>query len=170
VSRTSAAVIAQRVEDIYGLVVDGQPFRIIRQFMTGNERAPGVGWEVDDRTLRRYVARATALIVERSQQSCDNIRDKHVERLERLYARNVQRGDLKAAFAVEQEIAKLHGLNAPTRAELTGANGEPLNPPVTRAELAARFDQLVNDQAKRIERTGELPTREEPHETAEQAG
>jgi len=142
--RSSDAVVAQRVEDIFGLVVDGQPLRVIRQYVSES-----CTWEADDRTLRRYMRRATNLITERAAETCEHARDTAVARLERLFTRCITKGDNRTALAVQQEIARLHGLNAPTRAELTGLDGQPLIPATT-DELAARFDELVREQARRL--------------------
>lgn len=142
--RVSDAVVTQHVEDIFGLVVDGQPYRVIRQYV-----AESCTWDAPERTLRRYMAQATELIKERAAETCENARQVAVARLERLYTRAVTKNDLRTALAVQQEIARLHGLNAPTRTELTGLDGQPLIPTTTE-ELAARFDELVREQARRL--------------------
>lgn len=149
-SRNSEAVIAQRVEDIFGLVVDGQPLRVIRQYVSES-----CSWKADDRTLLRYKRRATKLIKERAEATCETVRETAVERLERLYARAIQRGDIRTALAVQQEIARLHGLNAPTKTELTGAGGAPLVS--TTEEMARRFDELVQAQADRLKKAKKRP-------------
>lgn len=148
-TKSSQAVIAQRVEDIYGLVVDGQPLRVIRAY------ALECGWTVHDATLRSYMKRATRLIKERSEATCETVRETAVARLERLYAQSVQRGDRRTALAVQQEIARLHGLNAPTKSEITGAGGAPLI--TTAEEMARRFEQLVEAQAARLKATPKRP-------------
>ena len=148
--RNSEAVIAQRVEDIFGLVVDGQPLRVIRQYVSES-----CNWKADDRTLLRYKKRATKLIKERAEATCETVRETAVERLERLYARAIQRGDIRTALAVQQEIARLHGLNAPTKTELTGAGGAPLVS--TTEEMARRFDELVQAQADRLKKAKKRP-------------
>jgi hypothetical protein len=147
--RSSDATVAQRVEDIFGLVVDGQPLRVIRQYVTDS-----CNWEADDRTLRRYMRRATTLIEKRSEEACEKARSTAIMRLERLYLRAVSKSDLRTALAVQQEIGRLHGINAPTRAELTGLDGAPLVP-TTVEELAERFDELIRQQAKRLGKGGE---------------
>jgi len=144
--RSSEATVTKRVEDIFGLVVDGQPLRVIRQFA-----ADTCGWQVDDRTLRDYMRRATLLIKERSAETCEHVRETAIQRLERLYSRCVQVGDRRTALNVQQEIARLHGLNAPTKQEITGAGGAPLI--TTADEMARRFEQLVEAQAARLKVT-----------------
>lgn len=144
-TRRAEAEIARRVEDIFGLVVDGQPMRVIRQFV-----AESCDWDAPERTMWRYKKRATDLIVVRSAEVCETVLATAVNRLERLYGRALQRGDLRTALAVQQEIARLHGLNAPTKTELTGAGGAPLI--AAEADMAARFDELVEAQAARLEK------------------
>ena len=54
-----------------------------------------------------------------------------------------------ALVRIAERRARLLGLDAPRKTELTGADGEPLVP-VTTEDLAARFDQLVLEQAARL--------------------
>jgi hypothetical protein len=144
--RNAEAEIVRRCEDIYGLVVDGQPFRAIRQHVAESRF---IDWTASDRTLRNYVTRCHKRIVAAAEVDMEATRGRAVERLERLYARATAGGDLRTALAVQQEIHRLHGLNAPTKAELSGPGGVPL-PGATTEELAARFDELVRTQRKRL--------------------
>jgi len=140
--RTSDAEIERRCDDIYGLVVDGQPFRIIRQFVS--ETLP---WKVDDYTLRRYIARCTKRFAGECQVKQAEVKGRAIRRLERLYSRAAQKGHVRDALAVQQEINRLHGVNAPERHELTGAGGAPL---MTTEELATLFEERVWQQHKRL--------------------
>ena len=144
--RSSEATIEGRCNDIFGLVVDGQSFRTIRAYVAESGQ---VRWRVEDRALRRYIARCTARFAELSKVNQAAVKGQAVARLERLYAQATAKGDLRNALAVQQEIGRLHGLNAPTRAELSGPGGAPLN--LTIDDLAARFDELVREQAERLE-------------------
>lgn len=143
--KVSRAEIEGRCLDIYGLVVDGAPFRTIRQFM-----AEKCAWSVDDRTLRRYVKRCTDSFVHDATATKEHLRAEAHLRLNRVYTAQVQKGDLRGAVLTQAAISRLHGLDAPTRAELTGAGGAPLHAGLTDEELAAMFDQLVEDQAERL--------------------
>ena len=141
--RSSEAEILRRCADIYGLVVDGQPFRVIRQYVS--ETLP---WgQVDDYTLRRYIARVTRSFAEGEVEKRKVAKAKAVGRLERLYARAAQKGHVRDALAVEETIIKLYGLNAAERLEITGAAGQPL---MTVEELAALFEERVWQQHKRL--------------------
>ena len=66
---SSEAEILKRCDDIMGLVVDGMPFRAIRQY--ASEACP---WHVSDITLRRYIGRCTAGFWEHSQAEITQVR------------------------------------------------------------------------------------------------
>ena len=104
VRRNSEATIRRRCDDIYGLVVDGQSFRLIRQYVSEK-----CSWRADDRTLRRYIDRCTATFVDDSEVEHAQVKGRGHARLERLYARAAQKGDIRAALAVEEAILRLHG-------------------------------------------------------------
>lgn len=151
VSRTPEQTIVLRCGDIMGLVTDGQPFRLIRQYVSENHARGLLNWDVDDRTLFRYIDRCTerflATLPERDKKI---IKGRHPRRLERLYARSAQQGNLRVALAVLQEQAKFYGFNPPDRHEVGGPGQTPLG--ATTAELAARFKEIVEDQARHLNR------------------
>lgn len=143
--KVSKAELERRRLDIYGLVIDGAPFRTIRQYMA--EKLP---WSVDDRTLRRYVKACTEEFAKEAKRERDELKGQAHLRLERLYAMAVQKAKVRDALAVQEAINRLHGLNAPTKAEVTGADGAPLQATLTTEELAQMFDDLVESQARRL--------------------
>jgi hypothetical protein len=102
-TRNSEQVIRRRCDDIYGLVVDGQPLRVIRAFVREN-----LPWDAHDATLRRYVARCEKRFVEQSEPDRKAVKGRGHARLERLYARAAQKGDLRNALAIEEAILRLH--------------------------------------------------------------
>jgi hypothetical protein len=57
-----------------------------------------------------------------------------------------------ALIRIGERRARLLGIDAPTRAELTGAEGGPIVA-VSTDDLAARFEQLVREQAARLKGT-----------------
>ena len=125
-------------------MVDGQPFRLIRQFVRET-----CAWDCDDWTLHRYIERCTKSFAGESDPKRRAVKGRAVLRLERLYARAAQKGDLRVALSVLEATIRLHGLNAPEKHELTGAGGEPLGG-ATIEDYAARFDQLVRQQGERL--------------------
>jgi hypothetical protein len=141
----SRAEVESRLQDIYGLVVDGAPFRTIRQFVSEK-----CAWSVDERTLRRYVKRCTDSFVKEAEMDREKLRANAALRLNRVYAMQIQRNDLRGAVITQGAIARLHGLDAPTRQELTGAGGEPLHGGLTDEELAQMTRDLVEAQAERL--------------------
>jgi len=142
--RNSEAELERRCSDIYGLVVDGLPFRAIRQYV-----AESCAWSVNEYTLRRYIKRCTKRFSEEAKVDREAVKGQAIARLERLYSRAVQKGHIRDALAVQQEISRLHGLNAADKHELAGPGGVPL-PGMTTEELAARFEELLRTQRRRL--------------------
>jgi len=147
---SSEAEILSRMEDIMGLVVDGQPFRVIRQYAS-----EACSWHVSDITLRRYIGRCTAGFWEHSQAEIVPVRGQAALRLERLYARAAQKGDLRAALAVYDRIARLYDLNNPRKHQR-----------VTLADFDAELVRL-NEELAEAERAAEREARELGDEPAE---
>jgi hypothetical protein len=152
--RSSEYTIEHRVDDIFFLVVDGQSFRVIRQYVTENFAAGRLNWNVDERTLRRYVKRAHTRLLEAIPDEEKVIAAaRHPKRLERLYTQAMQRGDGRLALDVVKENAKYYGLNAPDKHELTGPNGSPLAG-MSAEELAAVFEERVWAMRARLKPKG----------------
>lgn len=89
------------------------------------------------------------------QEPADEVRQLHLERLDaaaQALLPKVKQGDPRSVaqyLGVMKRISDLLGLDAPRKTELTGADGAPLIPAST-DELAARFEQLVREQAARL--------------------
>ncbi len=145
--RNAEAVIRKRCDDIFGLVVDGQPLRVIHAFV--REKCP---WDVNDYTLSQYIKRCEATFVTYSEVERTALIGRTRLRLERIYARASQRGDpanLYVQLGVLDRVMRLHGLAAPDRHELSGPGGMPLRGESVE-ELAAFFREKVEGQAKRL--------------------
>lgn len=111
--------IAQRVADVYLLLLNGTPRRRILQHAAKN-------WGVKTRQADEYIARASAQFEALSALVYEQEHGKALARLDDLYYRAITKDDLQRALEAQRERNKVLGLYAPTRTELTGANGGPL--------------------------------------------
>jgi hypothetical protein len=102
--KSDKAEIARRVEEVLRIRLDGAQFHDIVQY--GSER----GWNVSDRQLRKYLARADALLVERQDRSRTRVVARHLAQRMALYARAVNAADYRTALAILSDEAKLRGL------------------------------------------------------------
>lgn len=104
----------KRVNQVLKLLLNGLSRAEICQFVSEK-----TDWNVDERTIDRYIAEANAIFKEKSNIIREQEIGKSLLRLENLYARNMQITDFKAALAVQKEINAMLGLNAPKSIELT---------------------------------------------------
>ena len=72
--KSDRAEIARRVEEVLRVRLDGAQFHDIVQY--GSER----GWNVSGRQIRKYIARADALLVERQDRSRTRVVARHLAR------------------------------------------------------------------------------------------
>ena len=102
--KSDNAEVLKRVEEVLRVRLDGAQFHDIVQY--GSEK----GWGVTDRQLRKYVARADALLVERQDRSRKQVIARHLAQRMALYARAVNAADYRTALAILDSDAKLRGL------------------------------------------------------------
>lgn len=102
--KSDKAEIARRIEEVLRIRLDGAQFHDIVQF--GSEQ----GWNVTGRQIRKYIARADALLVERQDKSRKKVIARHLAQRTALYARAVNAADYRTALAVLTDEAKLRGL------------------------------------------------------------
>jgi hypothetical protein len=142
----------RRVTRVYELKLSGMSRSGIIHY-AANPDPEGVThekpWNVKPRTIDSYIAAANERFAEASKTIRAEELGKAVNRLNNLYARFMGRGDLTGCRMCQKDLSDLLGLEAPKRSEFSGPNGEPLVP-VSTEDLAARFDQLVRDQAHRL--------------------
>jgi hypothetical protein len=96
--------ILKRVEEVLRVRLDGAQFHDIVQY--GSEK----GWGVTDRQIRKYIARADALLVERQDTSRKKVIARHLAQRMALYARALNGADYRTALAILADEAKLRGL------------------------------------------------------------
>src|SRR5262245_46650457 len=102
--KSDKAEIARRVEEVLRIRLDGAQFHDIVQH--GSEK----GWGVTDRQIRKYIARADELLVERQDKSRKKVIARHLAQRMALFARAVNAADYRTALAILADEAKLRGL------------------------------------------------------------
>jgi hypothetical protein len=102
--KSDNAEIAKRIEEVLRVRLDGAQFHDIVQY--GSES----GWNVSDRQIRKYIARADALLVERQDTRRKRVVARHLAQRMALYARALNAADHRTALAVLDSEAKLRGL------------------------------------------------------------
>jgi hypothetical protein len=115
--KATKATVRARVDDVLRIRLDGAEFWDIRQYVAEKERAGEQPWAIPEggkpigqRQLWRYVGRADRLMAV-SSETCRQKRLRvHLARRKSLYARAVAAGDVRAALAVLQDLAKMQGL------------------------------------------------------------
>ncbi len=121
-AKSSSAIVDTRVNQIYNLILSGANRGDIIQFATDKE------WGVTDRAVDLYIQRAREEMAAHAKdyREANQLHDIAINRLNSLYAKSLKIQDYKTALAVQKEMHALFGLYPPTRQEITGANGKPL--------------------------------------------
>jgi len=104
--KSTNAVVAQRVEEILRIRIDGASFGNIRDYANQPERA----WGLSDSQLKRLIQKSDDLLKERTERSRGRATRLHLSRRESLYARALQAADFRTALAALDSDAKLRGL------------------------------------------------------------
>lgn len=158
---TSAAVVARRVEEILRILLDGAEWWDTREFVREKEQEPGSAWELppdakplSDSQIRRYIAKATAMIAESCRASRKKLFRRYLAQRRNLYAKAVAQGDVRAALAVLDSEAKMVGLFAPVKVAPTNPKGDQPYAALSDAEAAAALESLY---ARLGARTGGSP-------------
>lgn len=123
-AKATVAIVAQRVEEVLRIRLDGAEFWDVREYAREKEAEDGSPWKLadDDKPLSdgqlwRYIGRADALIAESCRASRKKLLRRHLAQRRNLYAKAVSQGDVRAALAVLDSEAKMLGL---ADAELSG--------------------------------------------------
>lgn len=107
--KSEAATVAARVQEVLRLRLDGAQYHDVVQY------AAEKGWDLKERQIRLYMARADDLVVERQERKRRRIVAQHLARREALYARCVAAASYRDALACLTDLAKLQGLYATGR-------------------------------------------------------
>lgn len=102
----------KKIEAVLDLIVMGLSPKEIRETVLGAEIDGGYGWTDAPRTVERYMAEASKLLIETSKKNKEQREAQlglALARLNDLYSRNMTIQDYKAALATQKEINVLHG-------------------------------------------------------------
>jgi hypothetical protein len=123
--RPDKALMRRRVEEVLRIRLDGAEFWDVCEFVREKESENGSAWHLAEgekplsrASLRRYLTRADALIVESFRATRRRLRRRHLAQRNRLYAKAVAQGDLRAALAALKDEAELLGLYPSPEREL----------------------------------------------------
>lgn len=109
--KSTKAEVEKRIHEVFTIRLDGAQFHDIVQYAAEH------GWNVEERQLWNYIARADKLLVERHEKSRKKLIARHVAQRRVLYARSVNAADYRTALSVLSDEARLMNLYPPTRME-----------------------------------------------------
>lgn len=116
--KPTEAVFTDRVTMVYTDLVNGKRRAEILQYASI--------WDVTPRTIDNYISRANTMLEQEAETVRQREMGKALARYNGLYKAAMDTGDVKTALDVQKEISRFLGLVAPTRTEITGADGGPL--------------------------------------------
>jgi hypothetical protein len=136
--KTSKQVIDSRVERIAKAVIKGVPSADIVETFVKSEG-------VTRATVYVYIEQARELIKETAKDKSDIEYQisLSVLRLDKLYFMNEKANNYPECRAVLESKAKMLGFNAPTKTELTGKDGQPLNPNKIELDYSKLSDSVL---------------------------
>jgi hypothetical protein len=102
-------IVAQRIEEVLRIRIDGAEFHDVVQYSSEQK------WNVGERQLWKYIARADQLIVERQTKGRKKLLARHFTQRRSLYARALNAADYRTCHAILAEEAKLRGLYPDTK-------------------------------------------------------
>ena len=140
--RSTAAEVAQRVDAVYDLLLQGAGRRGIAQYAANH------GWQVSARQLDTYARRAREQLAKAAERNRAFELGRALERLDLLFLKAITENDRPEARAVLRDLTDLLGLAAAQRHELGGPGGGPL---LSQDDLAAQFRALVSAKAERLD-------------------
>jgi hypothetical protein len=103
-ARATKAVVAQRIEEVLRLRIDGAEYHDVKEY------ASAQGWGVSARHVWNYMHQADDLLKERLEKDRDRLISRHVAQRRNLYSRALKAGQYAVALAVADSEAKLEQL------------------------------------------------------------
>ena len=143
-AKITKAELENRVAQVTDLLLKGATREIILQYASN----PRQNWQVSDRMIDNYMAKAREKIESSGAFDRDFEIAKSNARFEYLYMQSVGGKDFKTARAVEVDRGKLLGLPAPTRTDIT-SGGKEVNPYMSMPKdelLALMRKKLAEDE------------------------
>ncbi len=114
-------------------------------------------WSVDWHTIDRYVSRAREEILARLGRTQEEIRSNAVAFYERIISDKKMASNIR--LKAQENLCELLGVKAPTKLEVTGADGQPLV--AAQAGVQVLLNTLSVDDLKRIIDKMEIPVGDE---------
>jgi hypothetical protein len=172
VSKAEKLRVAQRVDELVRIRLDGAQWWDVREYVREKEQEDGSPWKLANRQkplsdgqLRRYVQRADALILGSVKEKRSRAVRRHLAQRRNLYAKAVNAGDIRTALAVAQDEARLQNLYPPKKTELTGKDGSPLQAVTATVELTD--DERAAAVASVLARVGQAGDRPSVDQTSD---
>ena len=107
--KATKAVVAQRVERVLGLRLNGAELADIVRYSS----SPPTGeppWGVTERQIQKYIQKADALSNKLFNAKAEHLLHRHLLQRRRLYLRAIGDGDYRLALNILQDEAKLENL------------------------------------------------------------
>ena len=135
--KATKAQIEQRVRTIYELILSDTPTPDILRYATQN-------WGVGKRMGQHYIRKATELMSEEAAKLREDAMERHLSQRAMLRHKAAKKNDERLFFDVLRDETKLLGLYPPTKQEVTGKDGGPVElQNVSDEELINRIDSLI---------------------------
>lgn len=156
--KSDKATVAQRVEEILQLRINGKLFHEIVRY--GSQK----GWGVSERQIQKYIKKSDGLLVERLDKKRKPLLARHIAQRQALYALALSvaqnSADCRAALAILDSEAKLRGLFPDTKdvkdllklAQAQGAKVEELERRLANAARQSEGETQTNKQEAGIPR------------------
>lgn len=114
--KATDAEVSRRIATIHKLLVAGASRTTILQYAVKT-------WDVSESMADKYIGRAKETILEQVDRDKDQNLALALERMQEIYQECKSAKNYKGAITAQVEINKLLGLYAPTKQEVTGADG-----------------------------------------------
>ena len=114
--KATKAEIERRVTTLFKLMLKGYGRADMLQYVSENDaKNPETAWNISERQLENYIARANERFKEYSESQRSGMLDKAVMRLEYVYMQCIKVQDYSKAIAALRELNLLLGLHEPQK-------------------------------------------------------
>jgi len=118
--QSTAIEVQSRVNIIFEMLVAGASRSQVLQFAAKEDPENGKhAWGLSDRAIDDYIAKANALFSAQSKTERDLEIGKILTRYNSIYRKCIAAKDMRGALAAQQAVARLLGLDAPAKIDMT---------------------------------------------------
>lgn len=121
--KASKATVLARIEKVFAMRLRGADFGEIRRYAAMNQPENGLPWNLSDRQLQRYIARADELFARSLERDRERTFARHVAQRRLLYGHALHASDYRTALAILQDEGRLHDLYPATKIAPTDPSG-----------------------------------------------